>query len=51
MNFKRKFNKETTSLKEFVECAEKQGATEIERILPDKNNLIEVKFGTRPVEA
>jgi len=38
---------ESVSLKEMLERAEREGATEIKRILPEQRNLTEVSFGTR----
>ncbi len=38
----------TISLKEMVERAEREGATEIKRILPEQRGLTDVKIGRRP---
>ena len=37
----------TISLKEMLERAEREGATEIKRILPEQRNLTDVKLGFR----
>lgn len=41
----------TISLKEMVERAEKEGATEIKRILPEQRGLTDVKIGRRSARA
>ncbi len=38
---------ETISLKEMLDRAEREQATEIKRILPQKKGLTDVKFGFR----
>jgi len=37
----------TISLKEMTERAEREGATEIKRILPEQRNLTDVELGFR----
>ena len=37
----------TISLKEMTDRAEREGATEIKRILPERRNLTDVKMGFR----
>ena len=39
---------ETVSLKEMIDRAEYEGATEIKRILPANRNLTGIKIGRRP---
>lgn len=41
-----KFHK-TISLKEMTDRAEREGATEIKRILPEQRNLTDVELGFR----
>ncbi len=50
MNFRRKYH-EDTSLKDMVDSAESQGATEIKRILPVQGHLVEATFGTKAAVA
>jgi len=42
---------ETISIKEMTERAEREGATEIKRILPQQRGLTDVKIGRRPYNA
>jgi len=41
----------TISLKEMIERAKTEGATEIKRILPQQRGLTDVKIGRRPYNA
>ena len=41
----------TMSLKEMTERAEREGATEIKRILPEQRGLTDVEIGRRPAHA
>jgi len=45
-----KFHK-TTTLKEMVDRAEREKATEIKRILPEQRNLTDVTLGFRSARA
>ena len=38
----------TVSLKEMTERAEREGATEIKRILPEQRGLTDIEIGRRP---